>query len=248
MAEVHIIIPARLNSTRLQNKVLINIAGKPMIQRVFEQASRSKFNNITIATDAYEIKNIAQNFGANVILTKPHHQTGTDRLAEAVVKLDLEDQDIVINVQGDEPLIPIENIEQVAQLLINKSDAVVSTLCEEISLVKDAHSPNNVKVVFDINNYALYFSRAAIPFERGFAENNKKQKAQYFRHIGIYAYKVDFLKKYTNLTKSPIESYESLEQLRVLYHGYKIAVACATKSTLAGVDTLEDLERVRKYF
>ncbi|KEI35596.1 3-deoxy-manno-octulosonate cytidylyltransferase [Francisella sp. W12-1067] len=248
MAKIHIIIPARLNSTRLPNKMLADIAGKPMIQRVFEQVSKSKFESIVIATDSHKIKDIAQNFGAHVILTKPEHASGTDRIAEAVLQLAYNDEDIVINVQGDEPLIPIENIEQVAELLVNKTEAVVSTLCEKITSSEDIYNANNVKVVFDKDNYALYFSRASIPFERGFSENKQVQQAEYFRHIGMYAYRVEFLKKYSSLSKAPIESYESLEQLRVLYNGYKIAVAKAIKSTPAGVDTLEDLEKIREYF
>ncbi|AJC48958.1 3-deoxy-manno-octulosonate cytidylyltransferase [Allofrancisella guangzhouensis] len=248
MAKIHIIIPARLNSTRLPNKMLADIAGKPMIQRVFEQVSKSKFESIVIATDSQKIKDIAQNFGANVILTKPEHASGTDRIAEAVLQLAYNDEDIVINVQGDEPLIPIENIEQVAELLVNKSEAVVSTLCEKITSLEDIYNPNNVKVVFDKNSQALYFSRASIPFERGFSENKQVQQAEYFRHIGIYAYRVCFIKQYTKLSKAPIERYESLEQLRVLYNGYKIAVAEAIISTPTGVDTIEDLEKIREHF
>ncbi|GAB4224488.1 MAG: 3-deoxy-manno-octulosonate cytidylyltransferase [Francisella sp.] len=248
MTNIHIIIPARLKSTRLPGKMLVDIAGKPMIQRVYEQVSKSKFKNITIATDSDEIKKIAENFGANIILTREDHTSGTDRIAEAVTKLGLADEDIVVNVQGDEPLIPIENIEQVAQLLINKVDASVSTLCEKITKAEDIYNPNNVKVVFDKNNYALYFSRAPIPFERGFSENKQVNKAEFFRHIGIYTYRVSFLKEYAKLKASPLEQYESLEQLRALYNGYKIAVAEAIKPTPTGVDTLQDLEKVRKLF
>ena len=248
MANTHIIIPARLKSTRLQGKMLADIAGKPMIQRAYEQASKSNITNIVIATDADEIATVAKGFCNNVIMTKESHESGTDRLAEAVTKLNLPDDDIVINVQGDEPLIPIENIHQVAKLLVDRPDAVVSTLCEKITCEKEVYNANNVKVVFDKNNYALYFSRASIPFERGFSEYNIINKADFYRHIGMYAYKVGFLKKYASLSRSPIESYESLEQLRVLWNGYKIAVAEALESTPAGVDTLEDLEKVRTYF
>lgn len=248
MTNIHIIIPARLRSTRLPGKMLADIAGKPMVQRVYEQASKSDIANIIIATDANDIAVVARVFCTNVIMTKENHESGTDRLAEAVTKLNLADEDIVINVQGDEPLIPIENIHQVAKLLADSTDAVVSTLCEKITCAEDIYNPNNVKVVFDKNNYALYFSRASIPFERGFSENNAIDKAEFYRHIGMYAYKVGFLKEYASLSRSPIESYESLEQLRVLWNGYKIAVAEAIESTPAGVDTLGDLEKVRAYF
>lgn len=248
MANIHIIIPARLRSTRLPGKMLADIGGKPMIQRVYEQASKSSMASIIIATDADEIKQVAEQFGAKVVSTKEEHESGTDRLAETVLMLDLADDDIVINVQGDEPLIPVENIHQVAELLENSPEAVVSTLCEKITLADDIYNSNNVKVVFDKNNYALYFSRASIPFDRGFSENLKVGDADFYRHIGIYAYRVGFLKQYAALTRSPIEGYESLEQLRVLWNGYKIAVAEAKVSTPAGVDTQEDLDKIRKYF
>lgn len=248
MANIYIIIPARLKSTRLPGKMLADIAGKPMIQRVYEQAIKTGIDDVIIATDADEIFKVAEKFCDNVVMTKQDHESGTDRLAETVAKLGLADEDIVINVQGDEPLIPIDNIHQVAKLLADKPDAVVSTLCEKISCVKEIYDSNNVKVVFDKNDYALYFSRASIPFERGFSENRTIAKAEFFRHIGMYAYKVGFLKQYTSLTRSPLESYESLEQLRVLWNGYKIAVAKAIQKTPAGVDTQEDLEKIRSYF
>ena len=248
MSNLHIIIPARLQSTRLPNKMLADIAGKPMIQRVHEQASKSSVKSIIIATDSTEIKSVAEGFGAKVIITNPDHESGTDRLAEAVSILGLGYDDIVINVQGDEPLIPIENIEQVANILVEKPDAMVSTLCEKISEANDIYNPNNVKVVFDKHGYAMYFSRASIPFERGYSENKQINVADFYRHIGIYAYRVGFLTEYAHLNRSPIEIYESLEQLRVLWNGYKIAVSQAKKSTPAGVDTLEDLEEVRRLF
>jgi len=248
MANIHVVIPARLKSTRLPGKMLADIAGKPMIQRVYEQVAKSKFKSIIIATDSQEIKEVAENFGAKVILTRDDHESGTDRIAEAVTKLGFADEDIVVNVQGDEPLIPVENIEQAAQLLIEKPEAVVSTLCERITEAEDIYNPNNVKVVFDKNNYALYFSRASIPFERGFSENHQVSISKFFRHIGIYTYRVGFLKHYVELAISPIEKYEALEQLRVLYNGYKIAIEQSAKPTPAGVDTLQNLEKVRKLF
>lgn len=247
MANIHIVIPARLKSTRLPNKMLADIAGKPMIQRVYEQVAKSKFDSIIIATDSQEIKDVAESFGAKVVLTRADHESGTDRIAEAVSKLGFADEDIVVNVQGDEPLIPVENIEQVVQLLIDKPEAVVSTLCEKITDVEDIYNHNNVKVVFDKNNYALYFSRASIPFEKGFSEDQQVSISEFFRHIGIYTYRVAFLKHYAELTVSPIEKYEALEQLRVLYNGYKIAIAQSSKSTPAGVDTPQDLEKIMRF-
>ena len=248
MIKTHIIIPARLKSTRLPGKMLADIAGKPMIQRVYEQVVKSKYDSVFIATDAQKIKEVAESFGANVILTRDNHESGTDRIAEAVSSLGLNDDDIVVNVQGDEPLIPIENIEQAAELLISKPDAVVSTLCEQITNANEVYNPNNVKVVFDKNNYALYFSRASIPFERGFSENSQVNQSEFFRHIGIYSYRVGFLKHYAELQLSPIEKYEALEQLRVLYNGYRIVVDQSVKPTPAGVDTQQDLEEIRKLF
>lgn len=248
MINIHVVIPARLKSTRLPGKMLADIAGKPMIQRVYEQVSKTKFKSIIIATDSQEIKDVAEGFGAKVILTRDDHESGTDRIAEAVTSLGFDDEDIVVNVQGDEPLIPVENIEQAAQLLIDKPEAVVSTLCERIIEAEDIYNPNNVKVVFDKNNYALYFSRASIPFERGYSENQEVNISEFFRHIGIYTYRVGFLKHYAELTVSPIEKYEALEQLRVLYNGYKIAVDQALKPTPAGVDTQQDLEKIRRLF
>ncbi|WP_150468334.1 3-deoxy-manno-octulosonate cytidylyltransferase [Francisella sp. SYW-9] len=248
MTNIHVVIPARLKSTRLPGKMLADIAGKPMIQRVYEQVSKSKFKSIIIATDSQEIKDVAEGFGAKVILTRDDHESGTDRIAEAVTSLGFDDEDVVVNVQGDEPLIPVENIEQAAQLLIDKPEAVVSTLCERILAAEDIYNLNNVKVVFDKNNYALYFSRASIPFERGHSENLQVNVSEFFRHIGIYTYRVGFLKHYAELTVSPIEKYEALEQLRVLYNGYKIAVAQALKPTPAGVDTQQDLDKIRGLF
>ncbi|API86962.1 3-deoxy-manno-octulosonate cytidylyltransferase [Francisella uliginis] len=248
MINIHVVIPARLKSTRLPGKMLADIAGKSMIQRVYEQVSKTKFKSIIIATDSQEIKDVAEGFGAKVILTRDDHESGTDRIAEAVTSLGFDDEDIVVNVQGDEPLIPVENIEQAAQLLIDKPEAVVSTLCERIIEAEDIYNPNNVKVVFDKNNYALYFSRASIPFERGYSENQEVNISEFFRHIGIYTYRVGFLKHYAELTVSPIEKYEALEQLRVLYNGYKIAIDQALKLTPAGVDTQQDLEKIRRLF
>lgn len=243
----YIIIPARLKSTRLPNKMLLDIAGKTMIQRVYEQAIMADVDGVYIATDSQDIKKECDSFNAKTIMTSPNHTSGTDRLAEAVDKLDFNSDDIVVNVQGDEPLIPIDNIHQTFDIL-EGSKAVVSTLCEKITKENDVYNPNNVKVVLDKNNYALYFSRAPIPWERGYSENSRISNADYYRHIGIYGYKVGFLKTYSELEKSPLEECESLEQLRILWHGDKIAVGMSKVSTPAGIDTQEDLDRVRELF
>jgi len=242
----YIIIPARLKSTRLPGKVLLNIGGKPMLQRVFEVAKECGFDDVFIATDEEQVREVAKSFGAKVCITSTEHQSGTDRIAEAVVNLGLNDDDVVVNVQGDEPFIPVDNIQQVAELLINKDKAVMATLCEKITSEREVFDPNCVKVVFDKNKYALYFSRATIPWERGFSEQNKVNTAEYFRHVGIYSYRVSFLKEYSNIKQSPLETFESLEQLRVLWHGQKIAIDFAQEQTPVGIDTQEDLDEVRK--
>lgn len=243
-----IIIPARLASTRLPNKPLLDIFGKPMIQRVYEQAVQCGFDSVLIATDSDEIAQLARNFGAEVCMTLATHISGTDRLAEAVAKLGYDAEDIIVNIQGDEPLIPVENVEQVANLLEQKNQAVMATLCEHINDHAQIFDSNCVKVVMDKAQYALYFSRAPIPWERGQFEQLKNVSTLCYRHIGLYAYRASFLSQYQLLSVSPIELWESLEQLRVLWHGHKIAVAEALKSTPPGVDTAKDLEVVREVF
>lgn len=243
-----IIIPARLASTRLPNKPLLDICGKPMIQRVYEQAIQCAFDSVVIATDSQEIADVAQSFGASVCMTLASHISGTDRIAEAVHKLGYASDDIIVNIQGDEPLIPLENVKQVANLLESNIQAVMSTLCEKITDEGQIFDSNCVKVVMDKNHHALYFSRASIPWERGQFEQQQVSMVESYRHIGLYAYRASFLSIYEKLAVSPIELWESLEQLRVLWHGHKIAVAEASHSTPPGVDTAKDLEVVRRVF
>ncbi|WP_440682079.1 3-deoxy-manno-octulosonate cytidylyltransferase [Cysteiniphilum halobium] len=248
MGKRHIIIPARLKSSRLANKLLLDLAGKPIIEHVYERALQCGFEQVVIATDSEEIQKIAHSFGATVCMTAADHQSGTDRLAEAVQKLAIADEDIIVNIQGDEPLIPVENVIQTADLLADRSQAMMATLCEQIADESEVHDPNCVKVVFNREQYALYFSRAPIPWQRSVFDQEKIKLGEHYRHIGLYAYRAGFLKIYTQMEKSPLEQIESLEQLRVLWHNQKIAIAEARISTPPGVDTQADLDKIRKMY
>lgn len=246
-----IIIPARYASTRLLGKALLDIAGKPMIQRVWEKASESSASSVVIATDDARIVDAANSFGAQVCLTSDKHPSGTDRLAQVASELKLPSDHIVVNVQGDEPLIPPALIDQVAANLHRNQQASIATLCEEIESNEDIHNPNAVKVVFDINGMALYFSRASIPWARDeFAVDMSARPARgsWFRHIGIYAYRVGFLERFVSWNPAPLEQLEQLEQLRALYNGEAIHVAEASHPVPPGVDTAEDLAKVRQHF
>ncbi|MFT6122093.1 MAG: 3-deoxy-manno-octulosonate cytidylyltransferase (CMP-KDO synthetase) [Oleiphilaceae bacterium] len=243
-----VVIPARYASTRLPGKPLLDIAGKPMVQHVYEQARKSQAKRVVIATDDQRIFDVAESFGAEVIMTSSDHPSGTDRLEEVVRKLALQEGEHVVNVQGDEPLIPPELINQVAQNLTLNPSAGISTLCEQIDQVDLVFNPNVVKVVFDHQGFANYFSRAPIPWAResfGDEVTSLPLDAQYFRHIGIYAYKVSFLKNYVTWLPSMTEKIECLEQLRALANGVGIHVELASVSPQAGVDTQADLERLR---
>lgn len=231
-----VIIPARYASTRFPGKPLADLAGKPMVVRVCERAKKSGAAGVYVATDDARIAEAVRAHGHSVVMTRGDHPSGTDRLAEAAKKLKLKDSDIVVNVQGDEPLIAPKLIAQVARLL-EKKKASMSTACHEIH--GDATSPNVVKVVLDREGYALYFSRSQIPFPR---EGNPVC----FRHAGIYGYRVSFLKRFSKLRISPLEKAEALEQLRVLWHGYRIAVVVSETEIPPGVDTPQDLEAVRR--
>lgn len=248
MNKRHIIIPARLQSSRLANKLLLDLAGKPIIEHAYERALQCGFEQVVIATDSQEIQQVAHSFGATVCLTSSDHQSGTDRLAEAVQKLAIADEDIIVNIQGDEPLIPMENVIQAADLLADRSQAVMATLCERITDENEIHDPNCVKVIFNREQYALYFSRAPIPWQRGVFDQGEIKMGDHYRHIGLYAYRAGFLKVYAQMEKSPLEQIESLEQLRVLWHNQKIAIAEAKTSTPPGVDTQADLDKVRKMY
>ncbi len=246
-----VIIPARYASTRLLGKALLDIAGKPMIQRVWEKAGESSASSVIIATDDKRIAEVATSFGAQVCMTSDRHPSGTDRLAQVASDLGMPPDHIVVNVQGDEPLIPPDVIDQVAENLQRNQQASIATLCEEIEANEEIHNPNAVKVVFDVNGMALYFSRAAIPWARDeFAADlsQRPNQGSWFRHIGIYAYRVGFLERFVGWNPAPLELLEQLEQLRALYNGETIHVEEVSQTVPAGVDTQEDLEKVRQYF
>lgn len=244
-----VVIPARYASTRLPGKPLQDIGGKPMIQHVWEQARKSSAQRVVVATDDARIVEACQGFAAEVVLTRVDHNSGTDRLAEVASALGLADDAIVVNVQGDEPLIPPAVIDQVAANLAAHSEAAIATLAEPIDDVAALFNPNVVKVVTDKNGLALTFSRAPLAWARdAFAVSREQLPAgvPYRRHIGIYAYRAGFLHNFVAWGPCWLEDTECLEQLRALYHGERIHVADALEAPQAGVDTQEDLERVRR--
>jgi len=244
---MHIIIPARYASTRLPGKPLADVAGRPLIQRVYDCAAKVGAAAIVIATDDERIRAAAEKFGARACMTAPTHRSGTDRLAEVIRKLAIGDEEIVVNLQGDEPQMPPALVRDVALRLEKHPDAVVATACHAIHDRDTFVNPNVVKVVFDAEGYALYFSRAAIPWPReAMADGNRDFLA--YRHIGLYAYRAGFVRRYAAWPVCPPEEAEQLEQLRVLWHGERIVVHEARELPAAGVDTPEDLERVRKFF
>lgn len=240
-----VIIPARYASQRLPGKPLLDIAGKPMIQRVYACAQLSEAERVLVATDDQRIAKVVTGFGGEVCMTSADHQSGTDRLQEVVKKLALADEDIVVNVQGDEPLIPAAVINQVAQNLADNIEASCATLCEPLSSREDCFNPNIVKVVSDEKGLALYFSRAPIPWDRdAFSQANQSVPHLARRHIGIYAYRVSLLHQFVQWPQAALESIEKLEQLRILAHAHKIHVATACEAVPGGVDTPEDLQRL----
>ncbi|WP_100913423.1 3-deoxy-manno-octulosonate cytidylyltransferase [Pseudoalteromonas spongiae] len=247
--EFVVIIPARYASSRLPAKPLADIQGKPMVQHVYEKALASGAKRVIVATDHSEIEAAVKRFDGEVLMTREDHESGTERLAEVVTKLNLPDDTIVVNVQGDEPLIPPQNIAQVASLLASDS-APMATLSVAIDDIEEALNPNAVKVVADNHNNALYFSRATIPYDRNrfLGKDEISEIGDFYqRHIGIYAYRAGFIKEYITLEVSPLEQIESLEQLRVLYHGKKIKVQTAIEAPQPGVDTPEDLAKVNAF-
>ena len=245
---MHIIIPARYASTRLPGKPLLDIAGQPMIARVVQCARTSGAQRVVVATDDERIRDTVTALGAEAVMTSAEHISGTDRLAEAITLLNLDDDEIVVNLQGDEPLMPAPLIREVADLLAMRPAAVMATACHAISQREDFLNPNAVKVVTDREGHALYFSRAPIPWPRDVMNGASTAPIKAFRHIGLYAYRAGFVARYAAWPACPLETCESLEQLRVLWQGEKIAVVEANEAPAAGVDTPEDLERVRKYF
>jgi 3-deoxy-manno-octulosonate cytidylyltransferase (CMP-KDO synthetase) len=244
-----VVIPARFASSRLPGKPLQEIAGKPMIQRVWEQACKSSAQKVVVATDDARIVEACRAFGAEVQLTRAEHNSGTDRLAEVATALRLAADAIVVNVQGDEPLIPPAIIDQVAANLAAHPEAAIATLAEPIEEAAALFNPNVVKVATDLNGLALTFSRAPLPWARDAFASSREQLPKdvpYRRHIGIYAYRTQFLHDFVAWGPCWLEDTECLEQLRALWHGVRIHVADALQAPPAGVDTAEDLERVRR--
>jgi 3-deoxy-manno-octulosonate cytidylyltransferase (CMP-KDO synthetase) len=242
-----VLIPARMASSRLPDKPLADIAGLPMVVRVAQRAKLSTASRVVVAADDERIVAACQAHGIDAVLTRTDHPSGSDRLAEACDLLKLQDTDVVVNVQGDEPLIDPASIDAAAQLLQTRSDCSMSTLAHPIDSVEDFANPNVVKVVLDAHNTALYFSRAPIAWWRdGFAQGiTALPKPAPLRHVGLYGYRVGFLREFPKLAQAPIEVTESLEQLRAMWHGHRIAVHITDHSPGPGVDTPEDLARVR---
>ncbi len=257
MLAFHVVIPARHASTRLPGKPLLQIAGKPMVVRVAEQAAQSGAQQIWIATDHHAIADAVHEHGFKACLTKATHTSGTDRIAEVVEQRAWPDDTIVVNVQGDEPLIPPALIRAVAEHLHEHPECAIATACHAIHDEAAMRNPNIVKTVLDKNGNALYFSRAPIPWPRDvFAQQTLSQSEMgllpkglpALRHIGIYAYRASFLRAYGQLAPAPIEQFEALEQLRALFHGYKIGVFIAQQAPPGGVDTEQDLHVARESF
>jgi 3-deoxy-manno-octulosonate cytidylyltransferase (CMP-KDO synthetase) len=242
-----VIIPARYASTRFPGKPLVKIDGKPMVQHVYERAIESGACKVIVATDDVRIAGAVDGFGGRYCMTGAHHESGTERLAEVVQMQNMLAHELVVNVQGDEPFIPAENIRQVAQNLHEHQEAEMATLAVKITDVEEAFNPNTVKVVVDKQGYAMYFSRATIPYDRSRfldADSIDEVGDFYLRHVGIYAYRAGFIKQYVNMSPSGLEQIESLEQLRVLWHGQKIHVEVAKVTPPSGIDTPEDLARL----
>ncbi|HEX6827756.1 MAG TPA: 3-deoxy-manno-octulosonate cytidylyltransferase [Burkholderiales bacterium] len=247
----HVVIPARYASTRLAGKPLADIAGKPMVVRVAERVAQCGAQEIWVATDHEPVVAAVRRHGFDVLLTRGDHTTGTDRVAEAAAARGWPDDAIVVNVQGDEPLIEPELVRQVAQSLASHGAASIATAAHPIVDAATFFDPNVVKVVLDREGYALYFSRAPMPWARdAFAGDRSRLPAGLgaLRHIGLYAYRAAFLRRYAGLEPAPPEQAEALEQLRALWHGHRISVALADRPPAPGVDTEADLERVRRVF
>ncbi|AEG93290.1 3-deoxy-manno-octulosonate cytidylyltransferase [Ramlibacter tataouinensis] len=245
-----VLIPARLASTRLPDKPLADIAGRPMVVRVAERAQRSGASRVVVAADSPAIAQACRAHGIEAVMTRPDHPSGSDRLAEACQQLGLAEDSTVVNVQGDEPLIDPALIDAVAALLAQRPEAAMSTAAHAIDAVADFGNPNVVKVVTDARGLALYFSRAPIAWWRdGFAAGIEQlPQPRPLRHIGIYGYRAGFLQAFPRLPQAPIEQLEALEQLRALWHGHRIAVHLSAHAPGPGVDTPEDLQRVRALF
>ena len=247
MTAFKVVIPARYASTRLPGKPLLDIAGKPMIVHVCERALEAEAEQVVVATDDQRIYDTVSALGIQVVMTDPDHQSGTERIAEVAGKMGWAGSDIIVNLQGDEPLIPPSYIRDVAAALASQQQAGIATLAAKIVDSDEIFNPNAVKVVLSQSGYALYFSRAPIPWNRAsFPDRHDIADANlpHLRHIGMYAYTVDFLQRYCSWSPSLLESIESLEQLRILWHDEKVLVKVVEQTPEAGVDTEEDLWRV----
>ena len=242
----HIVIPARFASSRLPAKPLLLIHGRPMILRVVDQAKKVEgFDDLCVATDDERIAEICRAEGVDVVLTSPDHPSGTDRLSEVARLKGWAEDDIIVNVQGDEPLLPAKLVKQVSQLLDDNPNCSMSTLCEPISALDEFQRDSIVKVVMSKHNEALYFSRATIPYDRdGAKQKQQSMHSSAYRHLGLYAYRVKLLQEYVTWDQGVLEKLESLEQLRVLENGHRIAIAIAEANLPPGVDTQEDLDRL----
>lgn len=244
----HIVIPARYASERLPGKVLLDLAGLPLLQHVWQRAKESSAESVVIATDDERIVEAAESFGARVVLTGTDHQSGSDRIAECAEHLGWPDDHLVVNLQGDEPLMPAACLDQVAALLDKRTDCEVASLYWPIAEAEEVKNPNAVKVVVDSSERALYFSRAPIPHPRGYTDIDAAIGAgfEWKRHLGLYAYRLAALRRYTASLPTPLELTERLEQLRIMEQGGRIVMARACEFIPAGVDTEQDLERVRE--
>lgn len=249
-----VVIPARWSSVRLPGKPLADIAGKPMVVRVYERAVASGVGPVVVASDDERVVGAARACGADAVLTSAAHTSGTDRIAEVVAMRGLDPATVVVNVQGDEPLLPPSLVEQVAANLSRRADFAIATLCEAIEREEEILEPDVVKVVFDAEGRAAYFSRAPIPYCRGRFDARASDSpvsmphGVHHRHIGLYAYRAGFLSRFHSLAPAPSELAESLEQLRAIHHGHSIHVEAARERPGPGVDTPADLERVRAIF
>ena len=244
----HIVIPARFASSRLPGKPLLEIHGRPMILRVVDQAKKvAGFDDLCVATDDERIAEVCRAEGIDVVLTHADHPSGTDRLSEVARIKGWASEDIVVNVQGDEPLLPAQLVQQVAQLLQSQPESSMSTLCEPIHSLEEFKRDSIVKVVMSKYNQALYFSRATIPYDRDGAQQEVQSlHPQAYRHLGLYAYRVNLLQEYVSWDMGVLEQLESLEQLRVLENGHRIAIAVAEANLPPGVDTHADLDRLNE--
>jgi 3-deoxy-manno-octulosonate cytidylyltransferase (CMP-KDO synthetase) len=247
MEEFRVIISVRYDSTRLPGKPLLNIAGKPMIQHVYERALQSGAISVAIATDSEKIAKVAEEFGATVCMTSLSHASETDRIAEAVVKLGYNDEDIIVNIQDDESFLPTKTIHQIVSNLVEHANAKMTTLCEPIESMEELLNQHCVKVALNRRGYALYFSRAPIPWSHNSSPIKKNQKLDtiYYRHRDIYAYRVSFLLEFMEWPQCELEKKESLEQLRTLWYGGRIHVGISKEKFPSNINTPEDLEKFR---